>query len=118
MWRMKMRRDLERYILDLANRSIQMRAEVEKINKQAEKFNYPKEVLENLQQQVNIVESNYQRVLYCKYLLDLKPKWIRDLIDKKAKKKAKEFMEKKADKESVKKENEEALEKVKEISNG
>ena len=112
------RRDLEKYILDLANTSIQMRAEVEKINKAAEKQAIPKEVLENLQQQVEIIDSNYQRVLYCKYLLDLKPEWIRKLIDKKAKKKALEFAKNKADKESVLKENEEALEKLKEVSNG
>ena len=113
-----MRRDLEKYILDLADMSIKMRAEVDKINKQAEKFNYPPEVLENLQQQINIIDSNYQRVLYCKYLLDLKPEWVRKLIDKRAKKKALEFIKNNADKESVKKESAEALEKIKEISNG
>lgn len=113
-----MRRDLERYILDLADMSIKMRAELDKVNEQAKKFDYPQEVLDNLQKQVDIIDSNYQRVLYCKYLLDLKPAWIRKLIDKKAKKKAEEFMKKNADKESVKKESAEALEKIKEISNG
>lgn len=112
------RRDLERYILDLADQSIKLRAEVDKINAKAKEQNIPEEVLNNLQTQVNVIESNYQRVLYCKYLLDLKPKWVRNLIDKKTKKKAEEFVKKHADKESVKKENEEALEKVKEVSNG
>lgn len=113
-----MRRDLEKYILSLADSSIKMRAEVDKINKAAEKQEIPTEILENLQKQVDIIESNYQRVLYCKYLLDLKPEWIRKLIDKKAKKKALEFAKKNADRESVEKENKEALEKIKEVSDG
>ena len=112
------RRDLEKYILALADNSIAMRAEVEKINKVAKEQEIPQEILKNLQEQVNIIESNYQRVLYCKYLLDLKPKWIRDLIDKKAKKKAMEFAKNGADREAVEKENKEALDKIKEISNG
>ena len=113
-----MRRDLEQYILSLADSAIKMRAEVEKINKVAEEQKIPQEILENLQRQVEIIDGNYQRVLYCKYLLDLKPKWIRKIIDKKAKKKALEFAKNKADRESVEKENEEALEKIKEVSNG
>lgn len=113
-----MRRDLEDYILLLADQSIKMREEVEKINKAAEKQQIPKDILDNLQRQVEIIDGNYQRVLYCKYLLDLKPKWIRDLIDKKAKKKALEFAKKNADKEAVKKENEEALEELRKVSNG
>ena len=113
-----MRLDLERYILQLADQARQMREEVEKVNAVDKEQNLPVETVEFLNNQASLVEANYQRVLYCKYLLDLKPKWIRDLIDKKHKKKAEEFLKKKADKDSVIQENKEALDKVKEISNG
>lgn len=110
-----MRRDLERYILDLADQSIKMKAEVDKINKYAKEQEIPEEILNNLKTQIDIIEANYQRVLYCKYLLDLKPKWIRDIIDRKAKKKAKQFIARNADKDSVIKEGNVALNKIKEI---
>ena len=111
-----MRSDLESYIVMLADQSIQMRHELEKINKAAKLQDLPPEMIQAYQDQVNMVEANYQRVLYCKYLLDLKPKWIRKLIDKKNKKKAAEFAAKHADRESVREENEKALEKVRELN--
>ena len=113
-----MRIDLERYILMLADQSIQMRKELEKINEAAKTQELPKEAIENFQRMVDTVESNYQRVLYCKYLLDLKPKWIRDLIDRKSKKKALEFAKKKADQQSVIEENKECLEEVRKFYDG
>lgn len=113
-----LRIDLERYILQLADQSIKMKEEVDKVNKVAKEQNLPEETVRFLNEQANLVETNYQRVLYCKYLLDLKPKFIRDFIDRQHKKKLQKFIEKKADKDSVIEENKEALDKVKEISNG
>lgn len=112
------RMDLERYIVVLANQSIKMREELEKIQKAAEKQDIPENIIESIKTQVDIIEGNYQRVLYCKYLLDLKPKWIRNIIDRNNKKKAEQFIKKHADKDSVIKENDEALKKIKEVSNG
>ena len=64
------------------------------------------------------INNNYQRVLYCRYLLKLPPKWIQKIMKKREDAKMKKFMEQQADQESVEQENQEALDGIKEIVDG
>ena len=80
--------------------------------------NISPEQANSIQSYFNQLEVNYQRILYCRYLYNLPPKFIQKLQKKKIEKELKKYVDNKADEESVKKENQECLDKVKEEING
>ena len=67
-----------------------------------------------IQGYMNKINENYQRVLYCRYLLNLPPKFIQKLQKKKLEKEMKKFIDKQADAESVVNENQECLDGIEE----
>ena len=71
-----------------------------------------------IQNYMNIINNNYQRVLYCRYLVNLPPKFIQKIQKKKLEKQMKALIEKQADEQSVIEENQEALDSIKEVADG
>ena len=112
-----MKKDLEKYLLSLQKQRDEMAKAAEEANKLIMEGKIQPEQAAAVQGYFNIIDSNYQRVLYCRYLYNLPPKFIQKLREKKLKKDLDEFVKKNADQESVEKENNDCMEKVGEITN-
>ena len=110
-----MKKDFENYLLSVQTQRDKMWKAVEEANSLAKEGNITNEQVAAIQAQLNLLEANYQRLVYCKYLYNLPPKFIQKIRSRKLAKQLNEFMENNADKTSVEKENEEAIEKVKEV---
>ena len=72
----------------------------------------------NVQGWMDKINENYQRVLYCRYLVNLPPKFIQNMQKKKLEKQMKEFIKKHSDEESVVAESQEALDNITEVVDG
>ena len=112
-----MKRDLEEYLIALQKQRDEMNKAAEEANSLLLEGKLDPEQANAIQTYFNTIEANYQRVLYCRYLYKLPPKFIQKIQQKKIHKELMEYMEKNADKESVLKENEDCLEKVSDITN-
>jgi len=110
-----MKRDLEKYLASLSKQREEMLKAVEEANKLIVKGEIDQNQVEMIQRHFNQVEANYQRVLYCRYLYNLPPKFIQVLQKKKLEKEMKKLIEMEADKESVMEENENCIDSVKEV---
>lgn len=110
-----MKRDLIDYLLRLQKQEDDMQKAVEEANELLQDGKISEEQVNNIQNYMNIIHNNYQRVLYCKYLYDMPPKFIQKIQQKKLDKKLAKFIEEQADKDSVLDENEEALTGIEEI---
>jgi len=111
-----MRRDLQRYLAEMQKQMNQMQAAFDEAQEKALTGEISQEVAAQVAEGYNLVKSNYQRVLYCNYALNLPPKFIQKLQQRKLDRKLKEYKESLADEQSVKEENEKAIESVKEIA--
>ncbi|MBQ6627916.1 MAG: hypothetical protein IJH65_03790 [Methanobrevibacter sp.] len=112
-----MKRDLEEYLIALQKQRDEMAKAADEANSLLLEGKIDSEQANAIQTYFNTIEVNYQRVLYCRYLYKLPPKFIQKIQQKKIHKELMAYMEKNADKESVIKENEECLKKVGEITN-
>lgn len=95
-----------------------MQKAVEEANELIKDGRMTSEQAMSIQNYANKINENYQRVLYCRHLLQLPPKFIQNIRKKKEQEQIKKFMEKLADQQSVVNENQEALDNIEEITNG
>lgn len=112
-----MRRDLEEYLITVQKQRDEMIKAVEEANQLILEGKISQEQVDSIQKYFNTLESNYQRILYCRYLYNLPPKFIQKLQKKKIEKELRKYFEQHADKESVIEENKECIEKVGEATN-
>ena len=63
-----MRRDFEEYLSVVQKQRTEMVKAVEEANELLMQGKMTQEQALNIQLQVNLIESNYQRLLYCRYL--------------------------------------------------
>lgn len=110
-----MKRDLVDYLLNLQKQEDDMQKAVEQADDLLKEGLITQEQAENVINYMNTIHSNYQRVLYCKYLYELPPKFILKIQQKKLNKKLAKFIEEKADKETIYEENKEAQEGIEDI---
>ena len=110
-----MKRDLVDYLLNLQKQEDDMQKAVEQADDLLKEGLITQEQAENIINYMNTIHSNYQRVLYCKYLYELPPKFIQKIQQKKLNKKLAKFIEEKADKETIYEENKEAQEGIEDI---
>ena len=117
-----MRRDFEDYLLKVQKQRDDMLKAVDEANALALEGKIEESQVQAIQTYFNTLEANYQRILYCKYLYTLPPKFIQRLRQKKLTEELKKFLEKHADKDSILEENKECVENteaiVEEIKNG
>ena len=111
-----MRRDLEKYLITVQKQRDEMLKALDEANALILEGKIQPEQVSAIQNYFNVLESNYQRILYCRYLYNLPPKFIQKLMKKKLKKEMEEFVKNNADEETVVKENKECLEKVGEVT--
>ena len=111
-----MRRDLEKYLITVQKQRDEMLKALDEANSLILEGKIQPEQVDSIQNYFNILESNYQRILYCRYLYNLPPKFIQKLMKKKLRKEMEEFVKNNADEETVVKENQECLEKVGEVT--
>ena len=110
-----MRRDLEKYLISVQKQRDEMVKAVDEANQLIIEGKISQEQAAAIQNYFNTVESNYQRILYCRYLYKLPPTFIQKLQKKKTERELRQYIEKQADAESIIKENSECIEKVGEI---
>lgn len=109
-----MKKDLDLYLLQLQKQEDDMMKAVNEANELLTEGKMPKEQVEMIQKSMDIIHNNYQRVLYCKYLYSLPPKFIQKIRQKKLNRQLKKFMDEQADKESVVSENKDNLDIIEE----
>lgn len=107
-----MRRDFDEYLLTVYHQKIELEKALEEATDLVKDFKITPEIREMLQEQVNTVTQNFDRLMYCKHLYSLPPKFIQKLMKKRIKNKVDSFKEKNADEQSVADENQEAIDKV------
>ena len=107
-----MKIDFEDYLLTVQKQVDDMNKAVEEANQLLADGKMSAETAEFIKKQMEIINANYQRLMYCKYLYTLPPKFIQKWRNKKLQKQAEKFMKEQADKEAVVKENKEALDTI------
>ena len=111
-----MKRDFERYFVEVQKDYNRMLKTLEKVNEEISKGQVSDEQRRSFEQWFNQVKVNYDRVSYMRYLLHLPPKFIQKLqqrnVNSKMMKELKKYQEENADKDSVLKENKEALDSI------
>ena len=111
-----MKRDFERYFVEVQKDYNRMLKALEKVNEEISKGQVSDEQRRSFEQWFNQVKVNYDRVSYMRYLLHLPPKFIQKLqqrnVNSKMMKELKKYQEENADKDSVLKENKEALDSI------
>lgn len=105
-----MRRDFEDYLLKVQKQRDEMAKAVEEANSLILEGKIEESQVQAIQTYFNTLEANYQRILYCKYLYTLPPKFIQKIQQKKLVEELKKFLDKHADKDSVFGENQEWIE--------
>jgi len=110
-----MKRDFEKYLVQLQKQYTDMNKAIEEVNQSLKDGTMTQEQAAPIMSYYNIVNTNYQRVLYCRYLYNLPPKFIQAIRKKKMEKEAQKFVNEHADKESVVNETQEALDNIKEF---
>lgn len=110
-----MRSDFEKYLLSLQKQMDDMNKAVEEANKLITAGEMDQEHAANINKYMEVITSNYQRLIYARYLLDIPPKFIQWFRKKKLDREMKKFQEQQADQESVEKEGQEALDNIGEI---
>ena len=113
-----MKRDLENYLSQLQKQFNEMEKAVNEANELIKEGKIDSQTAMNVQGWMNKINENYQRVLYCRYLVNLPPKFIQNIQRKKLEKQMKEFIEKQSDEQSVVAESQEALDSITEVVNG
>lgn len=110
-----MKKDLEKYLVSVQQQRNEMVKAVEEANKLILEGKIQQEQVESIQNYFNILETNYQRILYCRYLYNLPPKFIQAFRKKKLEAELKKHIDNNADKDAVMEENSECINKVKEV---
>lgn len=109
-----MRRDFEEYLIVIQKQFTEMEKALNEANDLLKEGKLSEEAAMNIAKSYDIISSNYQRLLYCRYLYNLPPKFIQKLRKKKMDREAQKFIEEHADKDSVVEEGQEALDNIKE----
>lgn len=111
-----MKRDFERYFVEVQKDYNRMLKALEKVNEEISKGQVSDEQRQLFEQWFNQVKVNYDRVSYMRYLLHLPPKFIQKIqqrnVNSKMMKELKKYQEENADKDSVLNENKEALDNI------
>lgn len=114
-----MKKDFENYLLQVQRQKTKMDKAVKDANQALVEGKMSNEQVQSISMAAANLNANYQRLLYCRYLYRLPPKFIQKLRLKSAQRKAKKMLEElaaeKADEESVITENEDNLNTVEEI---
>lgn len=110
-----MKRDLEQYLVSLQKQYTGMLKAVDEANELIKEGKMTSGQAEQIKKYMDTINTNYQRVLYCRYLLNLPPKFIQKIQKKKLEKEQLKFIEKNNDSESVVNESQEALDGIEEI---
>ena len=110
-----MRKDLEKYLTSLQKQFTEMEKAVNEANELIKKGEMNSEQASQIKAYMDILNTNYQRVLYCRYLVNLPPKFIQVIQNKRMQKEMEKFKSKEADSESVIEESQEALDSMEEI---
>ena len=120
-----MKKDFEKYLVTVQKQHNDMQKALEEAQKLAQEGQISAKIAKNIKAQADIIEANYQRLLYCRHLYMLPPKFIQNIKKKKFELEQKKFFEQKADELGIKEENQKAIdelnktvEKVKEQNNG
>ena len=113
-----MRKDLENYLAQLQKQFNEMEKAVKEANDLIREGKMDSQTAMNVQNWMDKINENYQRVLYCRYLVNLPPKFIQNMQKKKLEKQMKEFIKKQSDEKSVVGESQEALDNITEVVNG
>ena len=111
-------KDLEKYLATLQKQYNEMEKAVNEANELIKDGKMSSEQVMQIQNYMNTINSNYQRVLYCRYLLKLPPKFIQKLQNKKLEKQLNKFKDEQADEETVVEETQDALDNIEEIVDG
>ena len=111
-----MKRDFERYFVEVQKDYNRMLKALEKVNEEISNGQVSDEQRQSFEQWFNQVKVNYDRVSYMRYLLHLPPKFIQKIqqrnVNSKMMKELKKYQEENADKDSVLNENKEALDNI------
>lgn len=111
-----MKRDFERYFVELQKDYNRMLKTMEEVNKQISQGLVTDEQRQAFEQWFGQVKVNYDRVSYMRYLLHLPPKFIQKIqqrnINSKMMNELKKYRYENADKDSVHEENKEALDSI------
>lgn len=111
-----MRKDFERYFVDVQKDYNNMLKQLEQVNKEISEGLVSEEQRMNFETYFMTIKNNYDRISYMRYLLRLPPKFIQKLqqksLNNKMMKELKKYQDENADKESVNKEDKEALENI------
>lgn len=111
-----MRRDFEEYLVQVQKQRNNMNKALEELKEKALKGEVDPDTVNLISKNVTILETNYKRLLYCRHLLNLPPKFIQKIRVKKLLKKQEEFKKAQADSESVSQENREAINTIEDIN--
>ena len=113
-----MKRDLKEYYVTLQRQFKEVRDIAEKVNKEIEEGKLTQEQRDQFESYFMNVKTNYDRVSYIVYLIDLPPKFIQKIKERRLKKKYEEsfkrFKEQRATAEDVIEENEKSIESARE----
>jgi len=110
-----MKKDLEEYLLALEKQHQDMQKAVDEANEMIKDGKISQEQASQILTYMSTIETNYQRVLYCRYLYNLPPKFIQKIQQKKLQKEMEKFREEHADDESVIGECQQDLDNINEI---
>ena len=113
-------RDFKNYFVTVQKQYNDLLKILEKVNKELEEGLCTNEQRDNFVKYYEAVKTNYDRLSYVKYLLELPPKFIQNIqkkrLIKKYEKQMEEYIKNKADADSVKAENEENIENMRSLS--
>ena len=106
-------RDFEKYIVQLQKQYNDMSKAMAEAQELAASGKLSQETAEAIVKNTEIIKANYQRVLFCRHLIALPPKFIINLKKRYWDIKEHIFKITKSDKESVLAENEQSLDEIK-----
>ena len=106
-------RDFEKYIVQLQKQYNEMNKAMAEAQELAASGKLSQETAESIVKNTEIIKANYQRVLFCRHLIALPPKFITNLKKRYWDIKGHIFKTTKSDKESVLAENEQCLDDIK-----
>lgn len=110
-----MKKDVQEYFIAMQKQYNDMNKMLEKVNKEIEAGMITEEQKANFETYFSTIKANYDRVAYIYHLLNLPPKWIQKIKEKKLLKDQEAFLKamENATKEAVEAENNEALDNIK-----
>lgn len=110
-----MKRDLEEYLLSLEKQHQDMKKAADEANQLLADGKISQEQANQILSYMTTIDTNYNRVLYCRYLANLPPKFIQKIQNKKIRDDLEKFQAEHSDRESIEEENQESLDGINEI---